>query len=169
LSEKLSLRGLARALGYSVATLSEHRNAGIFQALPDGSYDLETVKRRLLQSTSPNARHRVRLEPTAVANRTKSAGIGAAYVPPIIDYDGDNDEDEPVLPPEQELGVQAAMKHLRDDEVRRAISVLCGLPTKMAADMTRHDKDVSLHGATNYFENLVVDNLRWAFTLPRRK
>ena len=60
------------------------------------------------------------------------------------------------------------MRHLRDDKVRRAINVLCGLPTKMAADMTKHDKEVSLEGATNYFENLIVDNLRYAFTLPRR-
>ena len=60
------------------------------------------------------------------------------------------------------------MKHLRDDKVRRAINVMCGLPTKMARDMTAIDKEVSLEGATNYFENLIVDNLRWAFTLPRK-
>ena len=168
MSKKLSLRGLARALGYSVATLSEHRNAGIFQALPGGGYDLETVKRRLLESTSPNAKHRVRLEPKTVPNRTESAGISATYVAPTIGYD--DDDEEPVeLPPEQEAGVQTAMKHLRDDKVRRAINVLCGLPTKMARDMTKHDREVSLKGATNYFENLIVDNLRYAFTLPRRK
>ena len=167
MSEQLSLRGLARALGYSVATLSEHRNAGIFSPLPDGSYDLETVKRRLLESTSPNAKHRVRLEPKTVPNRTESAGISATYVAPTIGYD--DDDEEPVeLPPEQESSVQAAMKHLRDDKVRRAINVLCGLPTKMAGDMTKHDNGVSLEGATNYFENLIVDNLRYAFTLPRR-
>ena len=45
---------------------------------------------------------------------------------------------------------------------------MCGLPTKMARDMTAIDKEVSLEGATNYFENLIVDNLRWAFTLPRK-
>ena len=119
-------------------------------------------------STSPNAKHRVRLEPKTVPNRTESAGISATYVAPTIGYD--DDDEEPVeLPPEQEAGVQTAMKHLRDDKVRRAINVLCGLPTKMARDMTKHDREVSLKGATNYFENLIVDNLRYAFTLPRRK
>jgi hypothetical protein len=60
--QEMSLRGLARALGYSVATLSEHRNAGIFRALPNGKYDLEAVVKGLLASTSPSPKHRTKLE-----------------------------------------------------------------------------------------------------------
>jgi hypothetical protein len=44
----LSLRAVARELGYSAASLLEHRNAGAFTALSDGSYDLQTVVDGLL-------------------------------------------------------------------------------------------------------------------------
>jgi hypothetical protein len=70
--QEMSLRGLARALGYSVATLSEHRNAGIFRALPNGKYDLEAVVKGLLASTSPTAEHRTKLETQTVRQTAKS-------------------------------------------------------------------------------------------------
>jgi hypothetical protein len=169
-----SLRSVARELGYSPSTLSKHLRNGVFRKLPQGGFDIDHVRRGLLSGTSPNQTHSVKLaaklpksEHLAPKARTPAPGISAQYVPPIIGYE-DEDEEPVELPPAQEAGVQAAMAHLRDDKVRRAINVLCGLPTKMAADMSKHDKEVSLQGVTNYFENLIVDNLRHAFTLPRK-
>ena len=170
-----SLRSVANELGYAPSTLSKHLRNKVFRELPQGGFDIEHVRRGLLTGTSPNQTHSVKLaaklpksEHSAPNARTPVPGISARYIAPTIGYD--DDDEEPVeLPPEQEAGVQAAMKHLRDDKVRLAINVLCGLPTNMAADMTKHDREVNLQAATNYFENLIVDNLRYAFTLPRRK
>jgi hypothetical protein len=149
------------------STLSKHLQHKVFRELPQGGFDLEQVRRGLLSGTSPNQTHSVKLAAKLPkSEQSASRAISARYVPPIIGYD--DDEDETVLPPDQELGVQAAMKHLKDDKVRRAIDALCGLPTKMATDMKHHDTEVSLQGTTNYFENLIVDNLRWAFGLARK-
>ena len=170
-----SLRSVAKELGYAPSTLSKHLRNRVFRELPQGGFDIEHVRRGLLVGTSPNHTHSVKLaaklpksEHLASKNRTPAPGISATYVAPII-VDDDDEEPFELLPPDQERGIQAAMRHLKQDRVRRAINVLCGLPTKMAACMTKHDKEVDLQGATNYFENLIVDNLRWAFTLPRRK
>ena len=169
-----SLRSVAKELGYAPSTLSKHLRNEVFRELPQGGFDIEHVRRGLLSGTSPNQTHSVKLatelpksEHSAPNARTPAPGISARYIAPTIGYD--DDDEEPVeLPPRQEAGVQAATKHLRDDKVRRAINVLCGLPTKMASDMRKHDKEISLTGAINYFENLIVDNLRYAFTLPRK-
>ena len=144
----------------------------VFRELPQGGFDIDQVRRGLLSGTSPNQTHSVKLagklpKSEHLAPKARTPGISATYVAPTIGYE-DEDEEHLDLPPEQELGVQAAMKHLRDDKVRRALNVLCGLPTKMARDMAAIDKGVGLQGATNYFENLIVDNLRYAFTLPRK-
>ena len=162
LSEKLSLRGLARALGYSVATLSEHRNAGIFGQLPDGLYDLETVKRRLLASTSPNAKHRVRLEPKKGTNRTRTDRTWEQWAREL------EAEPDVTLAPTQEAGVQAAMAHLRSGKFEQAINGLCDLPIEMARAMVKADPKVSFTGAVAYFENLIAGNLRWAFEMARK-
>lgn len=171
-----SLRSVAKELGYAPSTLSKHLQRGVFRELPQGGFDIEQVRRGLLASTSPNRTHSVSLaakprksEHLPPKARTPAPGISAQYVPPIIGYEDENDEEHIELPPDQERGIQAAMRHLKQDRVRRAINVLCGLPTKMAADMAAIDKGVGLHGATNYFENLLVDNLRWAFSLPRKQ
>jgi hypothetical protein len=163
LSEKLSLRGLARALGYSVATLSEHRNAGIFSPLPDGFYDLETVKRRLLASTSPNTKHRVRLEPKKVADRTRNNRTWEQWAREL------EAEPDVTLAPQQEAGVQAAMKHLRSGKFEQAINGLCDLPVEMARAMVKADPEVSFAGAVVYFERLITGNLQWAFEMMRDK
>jgi hypothetical protein len=162
LSEKLSLRGLARALGYSVATLSEHRNAGIFSQLPDGLYDLEIVKRRLLASTSPNAKHRVRLEPKKGANRTWADRTWEQWAREL------EAEPDVTLAPTQEAGVQAAMAHLRSGKFEQAINGLCDLPIEMARAMVKADPEVSFAVAVAYFENLIAGNLRWAFEMARK-
>jgi hypothetical protein len=109
--QEMSLRGLARALGYSVATLSEHRNAGIFRALPNGKYDLEAVVKGLLASTSPSANHRTRLEAKSVRKPPKS------------------------LTPEQkaaeDAGVAAVMALVNSKEVLGAVRLLATLPRRM--------------------------------------
>jgi hypothetical protein len=161
MNNEMSLRGLARALGYSVATLSEHRNAGIFRALPNGKYDLEAVVKGLLASTSPTAEHRTKLETKTVRPATK---------PRTWEYWASKLEAEPdvVLPPQAEAGVQAAMKHLRSDRFEQAINGLCDLPIEMARAMVKADPEVSFAGAVAYFENLIAGNLRWAFEMARK-
>ena len=148
--QELSLRGLARALGYSVATLSEHRNAGIFRALPNGKYDLEAVVKGLLASTSPSPEHRTKLE------------VKRAVEPAIAE------QEDVVLPPQQEAGVQAAMKHLRDEKFQAALNVLHDLPVRMARDMSAADPKVSFRGAVQYFEKLVLNDVQWVFNLARK-
>jgi hypothetical protein len=159
--QEMSLRGLARALGYSVATLSEHRNAGIFRALPNGKYDLEAVVKGLLASTSPSPQHRTKLEKRTVRQtaKTRTWEDWACQL---------EAEPDVVLPSQQEAGVQAAMKHLRNGKFEQAINGLCDLPLAMARDMVKADPDVSFAGAVAYFENLIAGNLRWAFEMARK-
>ena len=120
--QEMSLRGLARALGYSVATLSEHRNAGIFQPLPNGKYDLEVVKKRLLESTSPNAEHRTKLEAIGTdAVRKKPADL------------------TPAQQGLEDAAVAAVMDLTTSEEVLKAIDVVARLPRRMLEVSQRID------------------------------
>jgi hypothetical protein len=153
----LSLRAVARELGYSAASLLQHRNEGAFTALSDGSYDLHAVVYGLLGNTSPNQKHRVRLDAFRVKKQTNHVRTPA-----------DTEQDGVVLPPQQEAGVQAAMAHLRDEKFRQALDVLHDLPVRMARDMTAIDTEISFPGAVAYFENLVLNDVKWAFGLARK-
>ena len=119
MSGQLSLRGLSRALGYSVATLSEHRNAGIFRALPNGKYDLEAVVKGLLASTSPSPQHRTNLEAKGVRKAAKSP----------------EPNEVPLTPQQQALedaAVTAVMTLVNADSVCDAVGRLGRLPRQMS-------------------------------------
>ena len=133
----MSLRGLARALGYSVATLSEHRNAGIFRALPNGKYDLEAVVKGLLASTSPNSKHRTKLEAKGVrqAPVTQTAEQQAA----------------------EDAGVAAVMAILDSDAVCEAVGMLGQLPRAMLAAVQEHDPIEYPQNTLAGFERDIMD------------
>ena len=117
--QEMSLRGLARSLGYSVATLSEHRNAGIFRPLPNGKYDLEAVVKGLLASTSPSPKHRTKLDVEGVRKAAKSP----------------EPNEVPLTPQQQALedkAVAAVMALVNSDEVCAAVGLLGRLPRKMS-------------------------------------
>jgi hypothetical protein len=59
----ISLNACSKALGYSISTLHKHRKNGAFKPLKDGSYNLEAVRKGLLQWTAPNAKHKGKLNP----------------------------------------------------------------------------------------------------------
>jgi len=109
------LRGLARALGYSVATLSEHRDAGISRALPNGKYDLEAVVKGLLASTSPSPKHLTKLETKAVRKPAKPNNVSLT----------------PAQQAAEDAAVAAVMDLTRSEEVLNALAVLAYLPRRM--------------------------------------
>ena len=135
--QELSLRGLSRALGYSVATLSEHRNAGIFRALPNGKYDLASVVKGLLASTSPSPQHRTNLEAKGVRNPEQS------------------------LTPEQQAaedrGVAAVMALLGSHVVCDAVGRLGRLPRQMLAAVQKHDPIEYPKNTLAGFERQIVE------------
>jgi hypothetical protein len=57
-----SLRSVAKELGYAPSTLSKHLNHGVFKELPQGGFDIEEVRRGLLNSTLPNRTHAAKLQ-----------------------------------------------------------------------------------------------------------
>jgi hypothetical protein len=59
----ISLNACSKALGYSISTLHKHRKNGALKPLRDGSYDLEAVRKGLLQFTVPSAKHKDVLGP----------------------------------------------------------------------------------------------------------
>ena len=137
LSGQLSLRGLSRTLGYSVATLSEHRNAGIFRALPNGKYDLEAVVKGLLASTSPSTKHRTNLEANGVRKPEQS------------------------LTPEQQAledkAVAAVMSLVNSDVVCDAVGRLGRLPRQMLAAVQKHDPVEYPQNTLAGFERQIVE------------
>ena len=133
----ISLRAVARELGYSASSLLEHRNAGAFQALPDGSYHLDEVARGLLDSTSPNEKHRVRLSAVISGNRTK-----------------------PLTPKQQaaeDRGVAAVMALIQSDEVCAAVGLIGRLPRRMLAEFLKHDKIEYPQNTLKGFERDTID------------
>ena len=66
--------------------------------------------------------------------------------------------------------MQAAMEILRDDKFRRALNVLCPLPTKMARAMVEVDKKVNEEKASRLFRDpYCVSNLPLGISpLPRK-
>jgi hypothetical protein len=64
----VSLRAVARTLNYAVSTLHEGREAGHFEALEDGSYDVAAVAAGLLANSSPRADRREMLERLAAGS-----------------------------------------------------------------------------------------------------
>lgn len=136
----IALRAVARELGYSASSLLEHRNAGAFQALPDGSYHLDEVARGLLNSTSPNQKHRVRLSAVITGNRTKT-------LKPLTS------EQKAA----EDRGVAAVMALIQSDEVCGAMGLLGHLPRQMLAEFQKHDKIEYPENTLEGFERDTVD------------
>ncbi len=145
--QEMSLRGLARALGYSVATLSEHRNAGIFRALPNGKYDLAAVVKGLLASTSPSAKHRTKLEVRG-ANTVRTAAKSPE--PNKVSL-------TPAEQAAEDAAVAAVMDLANSEEVLKAVDLLACLPRRMLDVSQRIDPVPHPQNTLRGFERTVTD------------
>lgn len=115
----VSLRAVARTLGYAVSTLHEGREAGHFEALEDGSYSVQAVAQGLLDNSSSRAERRELLE--------KLAGS------PDAPQRSQQRSAETLLDPRTERAIAASTRLSTTPEVLNAIDMLAHVARAKAA------------------------------------
>lgn len=144
----ISLREVARKLGYSISSLHEHQKRDRFKPLSDGSYDIGDVVHGLLQWSTPSAKHRSALE----ANRRTKTVRSKAKSP---------EPNKVSLTPAEQAAEDAAVAAVMDltgsEEVLKAIDVVACLPRRMLEVSQRIDPVPYPQNTLAGFEKTVHD------------
>ena len=111
----MSLRAIARRLGYSVSALSEHQKKGRFKPLKDGSYDLGDVVDGLLAWSDPSTKHRSALDANKAAKSVRPAAQSLT----------------PTQQAAEDAAVAATMALLNSKGTQAAVGLLAALPRRM--------------------------------------
>jgi hypothetical protein len=139
----VSLRQVARTLKYAVSTLHEGREAGHFEALEDGSYDVAAVAAGLLANSSPRADRREMLERLAAGS---DASIRQR--PETQRFDA-----------RTEAAIEASTKLSRAPDVMEAIDLLARLAFAKTAAFHAICPLLDPVGAVSVFKDAIVSML----------
>lgn len=140
----MSLREVARKLGYSVSALHEHQKRDRFRPLSDGSYDIGDVVEGLLQYSIPSPKHRAALE--ANKGRKRSKGVRSMVMPLT-----------PAQQAAEDAAVAAVMDLANSADVLKAVDLLAGLPRRMLEVSQKIDPVPHPQNTLAGFERTVAD------------
>lgn len=149
-TQGVSLRAVARTLGYAPSSLHEARGAGHFEELPGGGYSVQAVAQGLLDNSSPRADRRELLKKLAATpdapqpSRRRSMRFG----------------------PKTEAAILASCEPHYTEEAHQAFMTLASLPKEMAEAYDRNERLLDPVASEPVFFDATLELLRWLFRRP---